>query len=356
MADIVFTCPHCSSKVKTEDEWIGMSAECPHCGKEIVISEPEKADIQKQNHADSVQMKSSDSTEDDHSDVVAIVEDIDYYSPKGVINESTLAIYIEDLLGFFRKKYFLNFYDINEKLLVKCGLFGLIFCAVIGLITSLVFPIRYYGIDYKISIAFGILWFFICLVLYYIAWKFIPNIIRIINSTPTKVCSQAFLNCTAFVILICGVTSFFRGLYTWAKISNVEDFFSALIILIFSLYFIILCLNPKILNIQVTKQVTAGEELIGLLSFFMKGFLKITPIVFGYGIIFSDFCMVQMLFTKCNYVNQVFYKFFQAGSLVSCALLPIIAYIVFLFYYFFIDLARALLSIPSKIDNVNERK
>lgn len=32
-----FTCPHCGQKIEAEEEWIGQEAECPCCGKDIVV-------------------------------------------------------------------------------------------------------------------------------------------------------------------------------------------------------------------------------------------------------------------------------------------------------------------------------
>ena len=42
MAKFYFLCPQCGHQVKAHDEWVGMEAECPHCGKSITIAKPEQ--------------------------------------------------------------------------------------------------------------------------------------------------------------------------------------------------------------------------------------------------------------------------------------------------------------------------
>ena len=63
-----------------------------------------------------------------------------------------------------------------------------------------------------------------------------------------------------------------------------------------------------------------------------------------------------MIFT--SYVNfQQFYgdvRVLYNASMM--ALLPLSGYLLFLFYYFAIDLAKALLDIPGKLDKLNNSK
>ena len=45
MAKFYFLCPQCGHQVKAEDEWIGLEAQCPHCGKNITITKPEQPPV-----------------------------------------------------------------------------------------------------------------------------------------------------------------------------------------------------------------------------------------------------------------------------------------------------------------------
>ena len=40
-----FFCPHCKQKIEAEDEWIGMEADCPECGKAIKVVKPTASTI-----------------------------------------------------------------------------------------------------------------------------------------------------------------------------------------------------------------------------------------------------------------------------------------------------------------------
>ncbi len=270
-------------------------------------------------------------------------------------NEEITAKWIDKLLDLLRRGYFSDFFDKNEKWLVMCGLYGLYISAVLGLIVSIVFPIRY-TIPFGYSIGIGISWIFLCIVTHYTAYKFLPNIPKILNSTPTKMSSQAFLDSFAIITGVGGIIALFGGLYLWARTTSFDPFIFGLFIFIFCEYLLSLSLNPKILNIEITEKTTAGEEFIGLLSFFIKSFLKLIPIMFGSGIIFSIISMIELLFMKIEYMPEMMAKFTQVGSLTAIGLLPIFGYLFFLMYYFTIDFAASVMSIPQKLDKLNETK
>ena len=269
------------------------------------------------------------------------------------ISEEITAVWIDKLLNFLRKEYFSDFLGKNEKWLTKCGLYGLYVSALLGLIVSLIFPIRY-DLPCGYSIAMGIAWFFVCIVTHYTACKFLPNIVSIIRSTPTKLSSKAFLDSLAVITGIGGVIALCSGLYLWAETTSFESFIITLFIFIFCEYLLFLSLNPKILNIEITESATAGEEFIGLLSFFMKSFLKLIPIIFGSGIILGIINILELLFMKIEYPPQIISKVTQVGSLTATALLPVAGYLLFLIYYFAIDLAASVMSIPRKLDELNK--
>ena len=274
--------------------------------------------------------------------------------PKQMINESITVIWIDKLLNFLRNGYFLDFFEKNEKFLIKYGLYGLYVSGILGLVASLVLPIRY-KLSYGYSMGVGVSWFFLCIMMHYIASKFLPNILNIINSTPTKFSSQAFLDSLAVIAGIIGIISLIGGVYLWAKTSSVEVFVISIFIFIFCEYILSICLKPKLINIEITKKTTAGEEFIGLLSFFLKSYLKLIPIMFGSGIIFGIINMLELLFMKFDYMWQITMKAKQVGNLTSAALLPITGYLLFLLLYFMIDLAKSLLVIPEKLDALKKQ-
>lgn len=280
------------------------------------------------------------------------VEKISIDSLKHHVNEQITTVWIDKFLNFLRKEYFADFFVKNEKWLTKYGLYGLYVSAFLGLVISIVFPIRY-DIHFGYSLGIGFAWLFACIITHYTACKFLPTINTIINTTPTRLSSKAFLDSFALIIGVTGVIMLCGGLYLWIKTSSFETFVGAIFIFIFCEYLLSLSLNPRMTNINITEETTAGEEFIGLLSFFMKSFLKLIPIIFGSGVILGIINLIELLFMKIEYLPQIIEKLTQIGSFTATSLLPVAGYFLFLVYYFMIDLASSVLLIPLKLDKLN---
>jgi hypothetical protein len=114
-------------------------------------------------------------------------------------------------------------------------------------------------------------------------------------------------------------------------------------------------MNPKMLNITISNNTNAGEEAIGLLSFLMKGLLKLVPIAFGTGIIIGsinlEIAISQLMSADDFMVMMANFKAYLAASIIiTSAALPFAAFIFFLVYYITIDILRAILVLPKKLE------
>jgi len=147
------------------------------------------------------------------SDVKAVKES------KKIFNETLTAVWIDKLLDKLRKGYFSDFLEKNERRLVATGLFGLYIAAVLGLLASFVLSIRYTDVDSASTIGFGVIWFFLCIIIHYTAWKFLPALSHLIQNTPTKLSSKSFLDSLALLAGIAGVISLTGGLL-WGLIGG----------------------------------------------------------------------------------------------------------------------------------------
>ncbi len=274
---------------------------------------------------------------------------------KKIPREAITGILIDKLLDCLRSGYFSDFFEKNEKWLTKTGLLSLYISALLGLLSSVVLPLRY-DLHFWTCFGVGIVWFFSCIVIHYTAWKFLPVLSHIIQTTPTKLSSKAFLDSLALIAGITGIISILGGLFLWIKTSSFETFIAGIFIFIFCEYILSLCLNPKNLNIEISEQTSVGEEFLGLISFFMKGFLKLVPIIFGSGIIFGIINLLELLFMKFEYMGQILTKTSEVGNLTAVSLLPVTSYCLFLAYYFVIDLAMAILAVPVKLDRLDKQK
>ena len=66
--------------------------------------------------------------------------------------------------------------------------------------------------------------------------------------------------------------------------------------------------------------------------------------------IFAAYDLIAMMFVKYNYIGEINLEAGIVAYAMCGALLPLFGYISFLGYYFTIDIARAILSIPAKLD------
>lgn len=339
--NVTIKCPICNEEF-SKDHGV-----CPHCGKLPEFFNNDK------NNKEEVNRKKINNEEVKQK---TIMEETKNASVSDVTNkilpEAITAVLIDKLLDFLRSSYSYDFFEKNENWLTKAGLFGLYVLALLGLILSIVFPLRH-DLDFDTYFGFGIVWFFLCFIFHYTAWKFLPALSHIIQTTPTKLSTKAFLDTLALIAGIAGVVSIMSGLLLWIEKSSIELFITGIFIFIICEYMLSLCLHPENLNIKLNEQISVGEEFLGLISFFMKSFIKLIPIVFGLGIVFGIINLLELLLVKSNFLEQQVEMVSDIWTLFAIALLPVIGYLLFLVYYFVIDLAIAILSIPPKLDRLD---
>ena len=117
-------------------------------------------------------------------------------------------------------------------------------------------------------------------------------------------------------------------------------------------------MHPQMLNISISKNTNAGEEAIGLLSFFMKGILKLIPIAFGSGIIIGSTNLVIAIYKLLSGGDPILTNleaYISGIIIITSATIPFLAYIYFLIYYISIDIILSILMLPKKLDLLSQR-
>lgn len=267
-------------------------------------------------------------------------------------DEYLSARMIDKLMAFLKSTYFIDFFEKNEKSLTKWGFYGLYVCGILGLITSLVIPLRYDKISFSNSLLIGFVYFFCCILLHYISFKFLPIIELLLKSNRSQMSSRALLDCWAIVHLIGGIITLLTGIYFWIKTSSIDSFFIGIFTFIYCEYIVSLSLKPEILNIDIVEKTSAGEEFLGVISFGVKSVFKLIPIMFGSGIIFCIINLFLIIFNDYEYIYEILGDIYNVLYLTGFALSPIVGYFLFLIYYFFLDLAKAILSMPNKVESL----
>ena len=197
----------------------------------------------------------------------------------------------------------------------------------------------------------------------YVAMRFLDAAGTLISATPSRVASSAFLECVGLLVLLLAVGTVLSGVAGAIAAKSFMVLVPALLTGFALTCFGATALHPKIVNVSAGSG-TAGEEAIGLLAFFFKTSLKLAPLGFALFAIVGAFAVLMSFFGEGGaaaaaaqgIVNLVPIRLPVAGGQIGSALLivaclvPIGAYFLFLLQYLLVDLARAVLSIPAKLD------
>ncbi len=179
-------------------------------------------------------------------------------------------------------------------------------------------------------------------ILQYTANKFLNAGPSLIQSSPSKLGSDAFPDCLALLVEVAGILIFLKftldariehqwnlvlvGLGIWALCESVAY----------------VALNPKMVNISISNKISAGEEAIGILSFFVKAMVRIVPIAFGIGTIIGNLALLFAIFTPMSGGLPVA-GISALGLIIACGCLPFASYVIFAFYHLILDILQSIL-------------
>ncbi len=268
------------------------------------------------------------------------------------LNIPTTQIYdkiIEQSKAVFSESFFKN----NVIFFSKYGLLCLYATAVVGLLISIVAATK---TDSFTFFLIGIGWSLLCLVLQYIAVKFLPLSKSIIDSTPSKLSSEAFLECFSIIFFLSAIILFITFTVLAIQVESLNTFFVGIGFFVIFSYLFTISINPSLVNITIESDVTAGEEAIGILSFIMKGFLRMAPILFGIGVIIGT---VHLLLSSLNLFGDypefaLLGIMFSGISVLVLSGIPFLFFLSFIFYYLTIDVLRSIIEIPKMINTNNK--
>ncbi|MDP6847242.1 MAG: hypothetical protein QGI24_00515 [Kiritimatiellia bacterium] len=251
---------------------------------------------------------------------------------------------IEKAMDWYRNLISEETFNKLSDVLIRCGHVGLSVVAILSPLFLLIEAVRGAGLTLAL-LGVGVL--FLMGVLHYVADRFLKAGSFLVQSSPSKLRSAAFLDSVALLAEICGFLIF---LFCVIAIPREGIGLLLLGLAIWALLdcFTYIALHPQLVNCVIAEDVNAGEEAIGILSFLVKSAVRMVPLVFGSGSIIGAIGVtagtVLMIFGKP--VNLAM------GALIltiACGLLPFVAYILFVFYHLGLDILLAILSLPKKL-------
>ena len=261
---------------------------------------------------------------------------------------------LEKLVEVFRGILTSNFLEFCIKWITRIGHIGIIVAAALGFLFALIFAIRSNSF---IAFLYGIIFVLLLFVLQYTAKKFLNAGETLIENNPTQLASQAFLDCFAFLALIGGVVALIIYIIRAIRVESIEVFFMGLGLFVFLEFLALVAFNPKEANIKIVKTNYAGQEALGIITFFIKAFMRLIPIFFGVlMVVWTIILFIAFIRLFGNNLDYAWYRGYQAAvQILSAALLPFIAYILFVLFYLCVDVIKAILSIPEKLDKLAEK-
>lgn len=256
---------------------------------------------------------------------------------------------LESLVEFFKKHFTSKLLEFCIKWLELIGHFGIIAAAALGFLFTLVFAIRTNQFDIFL---YGIGWVLVIFVAQYTAYKFLPKGGELIKNNPTHLSSRTFLDCFGFLVLIGGIVMLVLGIVKAIKFRTFDPFLEGLAQFVLMELVALVSFNPKDVEIGIKEKNTAGQEAIGIATFFIKAFIRLVPIFFGVGIVVGTVLLLISFFGLFGAdLSWAFTKgMIYAQQILSASLLPIVSYLIFVVFYLAIDIIKAILSIPGKLD------
>jgi hypothetical protein len=287
------------------------------------------------------------------------------------------------VLEFARRQLTSQFIETTNAIFTLGGYYGLYLAMLLLLPFSL-----FLGVKMKQAgpILLGMVAIVVLLVLQYAAGRFCEALARLNRSTPARLASTAILDCCALVAMFGGLVLLLTAAVVAVQVGPLSLVGPAIAAFILCQYVAVLALNPDSVNLLVASEATAGEEAIGVLSFLAKVVLRIAPVAFGVGVLAGTLALIYGIFLILappeNPGEAVALPGFErvepaelASSgvsqreisnlmpamatvaaarsiLIASALIPLAAYVVFLVSYLSIDVLRAILSLPRKLDEL----
>jgi hypothetical protein len=264
----------------------------------------------------------------------------------------------DSLLDSLRMNFNARFLEATAKLFKTVGFYGLYAAMALAAAYDLIIAVNRKSGS---GLLFMMATLAIFAALQYTAIKFCDALERLNRSTGSNLSSTAFPDCFALLCLAGGVVTLLATLAGAFQTSMYWMIFAGIVGFIVWGYLALVALNLPTLNISMAPEARAGEEAIGVLTFLLKAVLRLVPVAFGTGVALGAIVMGYACYLAFSEEKGLSILASAAtGSIaqsivIYSAGLPLAAYLVFLLYNLWLDLCRAVLAVPAKLDQLAEK-
>jgi len=285
------------------------------------------------------------------------------------------------ILEFVRGQFTAHFVESTSRIFTVTGHYGLYAAMLVlfGLYLSL--GVKENDLN---TVLLGVVWVLVLAILQYASGRFSGALEKLNRTTPGEMESRAFPDCFALLSMIVGLVALLGLAVMAVRTEQFALILPGIVTFILCQYLAIVALNPDTLNLRIASEAKAGEEAIGILSFFVKLGLRVVPVAFGVGVAWGTLRLLYACWlvfsppeagdaaTMAVAVSALMDPGQMAGLgasdpamlparamasstknlLIAFAALPLLYYVFFLFYHLFIDVIRDILSLPEKLDRL----
>ena len=264
----------------------------------------------------------------------------------------------DTLLDAFRPQFNANFIETANRVFRGCGSYGLLVAMLVVAAFTLIVAVK---TDSLSSLLSGVVLILVLAGLQYVAGKSCDAIEELNRSTGGNLSSTMLPDCVAVLSKVVGAAALLGSVVAAIQTSVYVAILFGLVVFVVCAYLAIIAMNPAALNITIGPAAHAGDEALGVLAFLLKSLLRMAPAAFGagviYGIVMMGYACYLAMFPgsaagmrAAGLLAAEITAGIARTSLIWSAALPFAAFLLFLLYYLSIDLCRAILVLPGKID------
>jgi len=246
-----------------------------------------------------------------------------------------------------------RFFETNVRVLTRAGTIGLVAAAGLGFLYAATVAVKGNALS---PFLYGLGWILAALLILYVAEQFAGSGEALIESAPSQLSSLAFLNCFALLNLIGGWLALVTYVFLAINRSRLEYLWVGLGAFVLCEYLATIAMNPPLTQVTIHPRISPGEEALGILSFVLKAALRLVPIAFGAGVVIGTaalgFRYVQFLVKGWPAAAALQYASDPLNLILSAGLLPLTGYVAFLVLHLVVNVTRAVLAVPSRLDGL----
>jgi len=248
--------------------------------------------------------------------------------------------FFDKVLFFFKKITDIKYVKKIENFFSKVNSLLIIISSLLIFIVGLYFNSKASTGASSLFLPIAIFGPFVALFLSYLSKKFDNACENLISSNKTTLSNEAMLTFGGVLSVL------FTLFFSFASIASIFNGKLVMVLMFaafafFSYLFAATQFNPSLLNLEVTKKSSSGEDLIALFSFNLKSSIFFQKIISIIIILIGTLILFGSMFSRYKYSN-----FYSGISWVGLGFAyPIIAYLSFIIFNFFNSLFLSLLSI-----------